>query len=231
MSREEKLSSKRQAIVAGIFGVVTVISGIVSTVLYYYFLKNFYENTLMHDAPQFDFWWTPVPFIVPGILGIVAAVQRNKPLFALYLAMAIMTLLVTGIFFVIIVMFVVKIPSEYSRAECRDSGLECHCMRDMTDVFSKAMGYRNCDKMMDMAVYGHVATGIYTLAWVLCFAGAMLSSFTCCYIEKQRARAIVAFKDRHCPSFRVSNVQPGRTENRRTDNRRTGADNLAYVYF
>lgn len=40
---------------------VTSLPGIVSTVLYYYFLKAFHENTLMHDAPQFDFWWTPVP--------------------------------------------------------------------------------------------------------------------------------------------------------------------------
>lgn len=70
---------------------------------------------------------------------------------------------------------------------CRCAQRACSCVyfipRDMTDVFSKAMGYRDCDKMMDMAVYGHVATGIFTLAWVLCLAGAMLSCFTCCYIE------------------------------------------------
>ncbi|XP_057297100.1 membrane-spanning 4-domains subfamily A member 4D-like [Hydractinia symbiolongicarpus] len=125
-------------------------------------------------------YWAGIPFIIPGILGLVTGFTKNKCAMIAFMVLNILCFILQGLG-TILVAIVVAIWAAYASAvdDCTKIGEACYCRVDgETKVIN---GMSNCDDLKAISTLLYVIVIFLVIGAIVTLAASILGCVaTCC---------------------------------------------------
>lgn len=125
-------------------------------------------------------YWAGIPFIVPGILGLVTGFTKNKCAMIAFMVLNILCFILQGLG-TILVAIVVAIWAAYASAvdDCNKIGETCYCRVD--GEIKVIHGMSNCDDLKAISVLLYVIVILLVIGAIVTLAASILGCVaTCC---------------------------------------------------
>lgn len=127
-------------------------------------------------------WWVGLIILIPGILGVVAGITKNKCPAIAFLVLSIIILIVLGIITALmaIIVAVLALFKEATK-DCtkNDATKTCHCKHDGTTFDMKGID-GDCSVMSDIHGLGTGVLAMMIIGCLVCFAGSILGCVSVC---------------------------------------------------
>ncbi|XP_067684231.1 uncharacterized protein [Haliotis asinina] len=175
------MSKTRVNVANGVTCAMVTASGITFSVLVYVLFDKILQVALKHSGgfggyaayASSPIWSIGLAFVIPGFIGTVASCARCKGGYITQMVFCILTLIVTGIIFIICVLAL----SSFSRPDdqrCRTMGDKCVCIGSRHD---SAM---TCE---DLNAINSIAVGIVAMVvvgWIMTLVASILGGVLAC---------------------------------------------------
>ncbi|XP_057301294.1 membrane-spanning 4-domains subfamily A member 4D-like [Hydractinia symbiolongicarpus] len=125
-------------------------------------------------------YWAGIPFIIPGILGLVAGLTKNKCAMIAFMVLNILCFILQGLA-TILVAIVVAIWAAYASAvdDCRKIGDDCYC--NVNGELKIIHGMSNCDDLKSISTLLYVIVIFLVIGAIVTLAASILGCVaTCC---------------------------------------------------
>ncbi|XP_064618140.1 uncharacterized protein LOC135482198 [Liolophura sinensis] len=171
-----------------VFSILKILVGVVvfalSKVLFDIYYQLARENLNQPiEEPKLNHWWIyALPYVIPGCIGVIAGAQRNAVAYGFYMASCIIACIVSGIFFLVGVVFLIAM-ADVGGMDCYTSNGMCVCSTGMSDTTSP-IGIRDCSDLSKLVHLGYGVSTMLVLGWILCLCGSIISCASCCCGER-----------------------------------------------
>ncbi|XP_005101695.1 uncharacterized protein LOC101852775 [Aplysia californica] len=202
---------KSRAIALGCVSALVVICGIILSILLHFMVVNLvegYKDSLTFSTSENQYgslktvtqnnyiWVAGLVFIVPGVLGFIAAFVQNKCMLVTTCIFSMIFLLIMGLMFffagfaiVVLIMAVGSISEQ-----CRDTYEGCQCLSQDSNGYSLEYSntpFKTCDYFATLASLIIGILTIIVIAWVIMLAEFVLACYYACRSKPQSSQGVV----------------------------------------
>jgi len=135
-------------------------------------------------------YWAGIPFLIPGILGVVSGITKNFCAMVAFMVLNIITFIIEGVACLLIAI-VVAVYAAYASGTCNPVGSGCYC-RTSDGRTITLTGTDSCDVVKDISTMLYLLVVFLVLAAITALAGSIAGcAATCCGNKSTQPTVIV----------------------------------------